>query len=284
MIKNILLFIVLTIKISNLFSQEIKISNSNDAWFKTDRYYTEGLKLSYIDKHPILHLDRKSKLYFTNLTYDFFTPYSITDLNLRVNDRPYSGYLKLSELSIKNIKGFTIKSGYDIGIIGSFVSAKYIQTEIHKKINSPIPRGWKYQISNNLLLDYNVNITKNILNYRLLKYDIGSSFIIGTDDRIGLNSNLIIPYINTKFIEFYGYGSVGSNLVLWNPTLNGGFFNKSIYTIKWMETSRIVSNFEWGVYLRILHLGIKCSFTYISKEFNSGYTHKWNNIELNYRF
>lgn len=287
MLKKLLLLFTIFLSIKT-YAQELHIVNSNDAWFRTDYYFTEGLSISYLSQKSFLHLPvklKKATTYYTVLTYNFYTPTSILRPDVMYGDRPYAGYFKFSQLSSTAINShILIKKGYSIGMMGSIVGAGNVQTYIHEKIGSPTPKGWVYQMSNNFLLDYTYEVTKLITKKSIFRSDIRSGGTLGTDDRFWIGSNVKFPYFKNKWIETFFHANFQSNLVLWNPTLYGGFFNTSPYVLDWKQCNRMVNTLEVGYFLKIKGIGIHSSVTFINKEIKAGRVHKWSNVELIFSF
>jgi hypothetical protein len=248
-------------------------------------YYTEGMRMEYTHYKKLLHLKFPlANKYYTSIDYKAFTPTDIRIPYIMYGDRPYASTFLISQLSEGVYHNLTINSGYSFGVIGALTNAEYLQTRFHKKIGSPPPMGWRFQIANNPLLQYQYVISCYLVNVRFIKCNVSTVGVIGTDNKFGVHGNLKFPYFRNKFMELYTFGNYGSNLVLWNSTLNGGFINKSIYTLKFEEVERIVYTYKIGFMLKIKGIGISSSIEGITKEFETGGKHKWSNIDLSFRF
>ncbi len=131
----------------------------NDVITGTDRHYTSGVLLSYVsglDEGPPGAENFGRKLFFIDdddqmhvgfsLGHEIYTPKDISNPDLIVDDRPYAGHLY-------GAVDFTISDDYELstwrinmGIVGPSARAEDIQSDLHREIGSPIPRGWEHQL------------------------------------------------------------------------------------------------------------------------------------------
>ena len=144
---------------------EIQIFVENDFLAGTDRYYSNGLKigfgaptdawsasvrkelnsvLTWLD----LKRDEHYKLGFF-LGQNIYTPRDIRTSEAQPNDRPWAGWLyagwALQHLTLEP-RPVLDTLELNIGVIGPPALAKQVQTEWHKLIGAPEPRGWAHQL------------------------------------------------------------------------------------------------------------------------------------------
>lgn len=131
----------------HIFSNAIELRHDNDFPVFTDRYYTTG---NFVGWHRLLSNENDSlekKQYRLFLVQQLYTPADILETNTKRFDRPFAGYLGLSNgLSIANanrILDFEIT----IGISGPYSGGSAIQEAFHSSpaVSSRIPT-WLGQI------------------------------------------------------------------------------------------------------------------------------------------
>ena len=145
----------------------------NDFVARTDRDYTNGLKLTwstpYKEDATSSHLPRWSRAIINSLPFvsdpdtqraltlslgqNIYTPDDTARSDLIADDRPYGGitYLAAGFHSIKGIQ--RINWEIDLGMIGPLSFAEQTQNTIHRVIGSQQAQGWSHQLHNELALD-----------------------------------------------------------------------------------------------------------------------------------
>jgi lipid A 3-O-deacylase len=141
----------------------------NDLFGNTDRYYTNGVKISWISpdlthykdsgKLPDWSLPLIHRLPFINepglqrnvsfsLGQKIFTPEDIKSKTLIKNDRPYAGWLYLgTAFHNKNVRRLdTIE--VELGIIGPAALAEESQNTVHRYRGIGEAKGWNHQLKN----------------------------------------------------------------------------------------------------------------------------------------
>jgi lipid A 3-O-deacylase len=138
----------------------------NDALFKTDRYYTNGMKISwisrdlsnyrdvvtvpwmhrFIERLPFINDPEHQRTVSVSLGQNMYTPEDKERTDLIVDDRPYAGitYLGLG-LHSRNLRQMDTLE-LDIGIVGPHSYAEDCQGEFHKWLGVGIANGWQHQL------------------------------------------------------------------------------------------------------------------------------------------
>lgn len=148
----------------------ITIYFENDLFTGTDRYYTNGAKISWssadLEKladtpyaSPLLPLfDRVSFLnlegYQKNLTFslgqNIYTPDNTEAFDVVPGDRPYAGWLYLGVgVAWKNA---SVRNSLvlNIGVVGSWSFGEEAQRVVHESRDLAVPNGWDNQLHNEL--------------------------------------------------------------------------------------------------------------------------------------
>lgn len=143
----------------------------NDAIAKTDRNYTNGLKLTWSthltdasqDRNPLVkwgagiikwlpfvsdsNPDRSISI---SLGQNIYTPEDTSSRDLILNDRPYAGWLYLGT-------GFHSQNDYrrdiwelNLGMVGPSALGESAQVFFHDIIDSKTAKGWDHQLNNEL--------------------------------------------------------------------------------------------------------------------------------------
>ena len=145
----------------------------NDTMFDTDRYYTNGMKISWISRDlsnyrdmvtlpwmqrlierlPLINDPGEQHTVSVSLGQNMYTPEDKKRTDLIKNDRPYAGitYLALGLHSRNSSQMDTLE--LDIGIVGRHSYAEDCQTEFHEWIGSEIGNGWDNQLHDEPILN-----------------------------------------------------------------------------------------------------------------------------------
>ncbi len=267
----------------------------NDTYYLTDYYYTYGLTVGLgnpvFTKVPWKGIFPKFRQNSTDysqvsLSQKLYTPKNIRDTLVQFNDRPFSATLELSQTytSYDSVRGIIVKSKIRIGVLGPAAGGELLQTKIHEWINSPDPGGWKYQIQNAIILNYDFGISYPLYSNKFIRFSGEGTLRAGTlNDDVETGVNLIIGNHNLtrkrKFgcwFRIYGAGK----FVMYNATLQGGFFSNNEHDLSWKQITPVVfmGNAELGVFYK----GISLQYThqYLSKEFDAGIDHNYGSFLL----
>lgn len=142
----------------------------NDLFTGTDRYYTNGAKLSWssidlerfsdtpyaspllpiLDLIPFLNNPEFQKNLAFSLGQNIYTPDDTESVEVVKNDRPYAGWLYLGIGVIWKDSRVRNSLVLNVGMVGPWSFAEETQTFVHNVRNLDQPRGWKNQLNNEL--------------------------------------------------------------------------------------------------------------------------------------
>ena len=147
----------------------ITVLDENDTFTNTDRNYTNGLKLGYVqppDHTDILGTWLKNHLWPDSQDFHFRNSYSLgqsmfTPRDLAITapqpfDRPYAGWLYGGYGLIAEGKHSTTTAELEVGDVGPSAGAAWLQQNFHKLINGDEPRGWSNQVEDTFGADLTV--------------------------------------------------------------------------------------------------------------------------------
>lgn len=143
----------------------------NDAVFNTDRHYTHGSRVGYLDAE-VLASDERSRVSWVSrrfpdaglapeaarfgiqLGQNLYTPTELHDPNLQLHDRPYAallyGSLGLQRRGTSLGTTPTLDSWtLDLGIVGPGALGEALQNSVHRVDAA----GWQYQLRNEPAVD-----------------------------------------------------------------------------------------------------------------------------------
>jgi lipid A 3-O-deacylase len=145
----------------------------NDVFAKTDRYYTNGLRLTWstpyraglnsphlpswsvpiIDNLPSLSSDDSRRAISLSLGQAIYTPANIRTSEPQPNDRPYAGYTYVAA-GFHGIKD-NARANWELqaGVIGPLSLADKATGLVHRTIGAPLDRGWSHQLRNEPTLE-----------------------------------------------------------------------------------------------------------------------------------
>ncbi len=232
------------------------------------------------------------------ITFNLFgyTPTSINSDAILYGDRPYSSSMSFKTFvaGSDSIRQQRVASSFSIGILGPAAQGEQIQTGIHRWLKNKLPKGWRYQIQNDIIINYQLNYER-----KLLENDIGfllnaaAEARLGTfHNRIGGGFNFMIGHFNNPYqsgkrkkMEYYFFGQSRVNFIGYDATMQGGLFNrKSPYTIAASDVSRITFQADAGMVVNFRKLYLYYTQSFLTKEFRTGRYHRWGGISFGFSF
>jgi lipid A 3-O-deacylase len=312
-----------TLSFRNISSDHyFRINYENDFFSGTDRDYTQGI---YIEKvtpglrgffltkvlwQPRSWRQRDCPVkYGLALEHDMYTPNFLDRPEIQYGDRPYAGVILLKTfLTATDTEGRQrISTLLSTGLIGPDAGGEGMQKAIHHLIDYTQPVGWHNQISNDLVLNYQVNYEKELFS---CKYDAGGGahytdrFSLATFSSLRLGTlssklatgvtimlgNFYSPFTHPvdrpgKKIQWYFYDQPLVNLVGYDATLQGGVFNRSSpYTIAASDVNRLVFQHRYGFILIFHKLFLEYYQTSNTAEFKTSVYHGTGGLQIGFGF
>lgn len=159
LLTNIAMYICILIQFLHADTQAFMIEN--DAIAEQDAHYTNGIFYTWLsDEESSLGKDFISNLKTNNaisFNHLIFTPKDKLQKQPILNDIPYAGYAKLNFLLYKSSKYFLHEFGINIGMVGSSVRAKELQTAFHTMIGATKAKGWDNQLKDKFMPGFSYN-------------------------------------------------------------------------------------------------------------------------------
>jgi lipid A 3-O-deacylase len=285
----------------------LRLHYGNDYFTGSDEYYTQGMNLEFISpalkRNPLSRLliipkENNNQLGLA-IEHNAYTPTSISFNKILYGDRPFAASLLLKTFagSSRPLKRYRITSSLSLGVIGKAAGAHQIQQTIHKWINDTDPQGWQYQIKNDLIMNYELGIEKNIFQSKhfLLngmasarvgtlntKFSVGGTMMLGK-----LNSEIssifsTIHVLQKQKFTFHLYAQPVINTVVYDATLQGGIvFNRdSPYTLTNKEIEHFTLQGNTGLVFTLGYFNIEYFQSILSKEFTTGHHHRWGGLRI----
>lgn len=284
---------------------------ANDAYFRTDYYFTQGMTGTVV--LPALHQLPGARLlrlraatgevshYGLRVVYDGFTPLRIQDPFIRLGDRPYAAYLHADFFRAATGRAHhRLTTTLSLGIIGPAAGAKGFQTKLHALLGAPTPRGWDYQIRNDLVLGYAARLEQRLLTLGRAVELIGGGTAslstlrtyVGADARLRLG--LFNPYFanlgvnpraargpGLRRVQLYAEGQLETRFVGYDASLQGGLLRRdNPYELAARDLKRGVLRATGTLGLGYAGLGLTVSAVQISPEFRGARQHRWAQLGL----
>lgn len=162
---------LLTLSCASLYADRpedtFSLIYENDVFGGSDKYYTNGLQLTWNDSLDVLEgsgrrfalLDQSWLPFYGNpgerrvnsyaIGQQIFTPANLNLSAAQPNDRPYAGWLYASAIFSKASDDELTSLGLSMGVIGPYSYAGDVQKGVHDVFTeSDYPRGWGNQLSN----------------------------------------------------------------------------------------------------------------------------------------
>lgn len=279
-----------------------RLNYENDYFSATDIYYTQGVSIEYVS--PSLSRFPLSKLLFRpnygytryglGLEHDGYTPTSIGHDNILYGDRPFAATLTLKsfQISIDSGRRQRFSTMLSAGIIGPAAGGAEMQTGIHHALHNVIPHGWKYQIHNDVVINYEADYEKQLVSLgKFFSLDADAFARVGTlNDKASVGFTIMTGYFDSPFepnivkgknFRLYAYDHPQLNIVGYDATLEGGLFNRSSpYIIEPSELDRFTFQNRFGFVLVYRRVYLEYFQSYLSREFKTGNYHVWGGVQI----
>lgn len=141
------------------------VLEENDMAVRTDRHYTQGIKVSYVHRDgslpgfldwldnllPDWGYDKRVARFGLQVGQNIYTPADISIAELLPRDRPYAGWLYtgliLQRRGLSAGRWPTLESfEVQLGAIGPPSLGEQAQTWVHEVRDIDLPRGWDHQL------------------------------------------------------------------------------------------------------------------------------------------
>lgn len=281
-----------------------RFNYDNDYFASRDQDYTQGYNFELVSPamqhNPInklfLKTNNSESQYGISIEHIGFTAFNIGSADIQYGDRPFAAAIMLKSFSIATdtINKSRLASSLNIGLIGPGAFGKEMQVAIHEATGNTIPQGWQHQIRNDAVLNYELSYEKQLFRYNNLfslqtnsKLRLGTLFTnasLGINTTFGIINNPFASLKNKKRFALYGYAQPMLNVIGYDATLQGGWFNRSSpYTIPSRQIERLTGQVNYGMVLQTRTLFLEYSRVLITREFESGSSSKWGGIKVGFR-
>jgi lipid A 3-O-deacylase len=284
-----------------------RINYENDFFTGTDRDYTQGIYLEWVNpsirRFPLTTLLWRPKnsiiKYGLALENNGYTPNYIDRTQIQYGDRPYAGVILLKTFltAINSERRERVSTQLSTGLIGPWAGDEDMQKDIHHWIHYTQPLGWDNQIKNDIALDYQVNYEREF--FAMKDYFSLSSYAsarIGTLSTkasagiTGMLGNFYSPFSfnknkRVKKLQFYIYDLPAISVIGYDATLQGGLFDRSsIYTIPDRDINRITFVNRWGIVVMFKGLYLEYYQSGPTQEFSTSVYHRSGGLQIGFGF
>lgn len=242
-------------------SVQVDIDNDSLLFKRDDRFYTSGMRIT---RQHLLRDGDGATVFGWRIGQEQYTPSDIKlpPAQIAANDHPYAAWLYGGVFrETYRADGSYLKAGIDLGCIGPCAGGEWVQTNLHRLINQPLPQGWNQQVRNEFgvvlhadaapvrwtprtMLDVTPNLHARFGN---IFSDAGA----GVTLRAGALN--LLPDQPAA----YGYLRIDGRAVAYNATLQGGYFSSANpHTVK---PKRLVGEVELGMVWAKAEYGLRAS-------------------------
>lgn len=127
----------------------------NDVFALTDRYYTHGLKLSWISPYKMANQSDPLSRSAISVSFgqNIYTPYDIEREDLIEDDRPWAG-ISYFTFAMHRKRDKTMDTfEFLLGIIGPSSLAAKMQKFVHSLYRGTQPQGWHHQLKDEIVFN-----------------------------------------------------------------------------------------------------------------------------------
>ena len=170
-----------------------------------------------------------------------------------------------------------------------------MQTFIHEQTGDVLPKGWKYQIGNQVIFGAKVRTEQNILHWKKFEAqvvgwaDVGNletSAALGFETRIGncfytVQDKSLETRVRSKI---HAYTQSYFNAIAFNARLEGRLFVNDIYQLPSSDVQRLVFQQQIGIVFSKKNFQASALLGLKTKEFASASIHCWTGLRLSFGF
>ncbi len=283
-------------------NREYSLANDNDVYLLVgnDRYYSNGIIFHkrWVPGGENSKKDTIKGIFDFEFSHKTFTPQELILRNPNNYDRPYAGLLTFGISHQKFLSpSFSRTLGSELAFVGELSGARAFQEWYHKNLGFPRPRGWEFQIPNEVIVNVKAGLAKQIwLKSNSMDLVLDSEAYLGTgfthlmqrfDFRFGKlqdleNSafkNAIIGKGSERFRNhgyfFFGYGT---QLVLHNVVIEGSLWSNDAPHTE--EIKNLVHHWRLGWATNSRNTTFKMIYNGLSPEVEGNKVHGYITFEL----
>lgn len=292
-----------TLSFKNINSDSYyRFNYENDFFSGTDIYYTQGIHMElvapWVKKIPLSKLLLHPRFGYTRygigVEHDGYTPTDISPDFILYGDRPFTAclFLKTFLIAIDTVKKQRFSTALNTGVIGQAAGGSEMQSGIHRALHDLTPHGWRNQLHNDAILNYQADYEKQLLSKgHIFSLDADAMARAGTlSDKAGGGITMMIGYFDSPFssgtatkknFRMYAYEHPEVDVVGYDATLEGGVFNHtSPYTISPGNVIPVTFSNRFGFVVIYHRLYLEYFQSYLSGEFKTGTYHVWGGIQI----
>lgn len=136
------------VRAKGVVSHVLDIDNDTLLLNDNDGFYTSGMR--YTRRHALHDADELT-VFGWRIGQELYTASDIKlpPEEVRPSDHPYAGWLYGGFFKeVHRADGTRKKLGIDIGCLGPCAGGEWTQTQFHRIIDQPLPKGWSHQVKN----------------------------------------------------------------------------------------------------------------------------------------
>jgi lipid A 3-O-deacylase len=244
----------------------VDIDNDTLLLKKDDRFYTSGMGITRQYALP-----GSSTVFGWRIGQE---QYTASDIKLPAHlvmapDHPYAGWLYGGVFRNEQLGGgMHVNLGLDLGCLGPCAGGEWVQTNLHRVINQPLPQAWSKQVRNEFGVRLYADVAPArwaLATYADLTPNLHARFgNIFTDAGAGLTLRAgRLPALPEQAAA-YGFLRIDGRAVGYNASLQGGYFSGgNPHTVK---PKRGVGEAELGMQWRGAQYGARISVVRRSNE------------------
>lgn len=284
----------------------LKLSFENDliTWDNTDRYFTNGVTVELQSPRwnqlaiarlmlPYRHKASGSASLF--LVQNMFTSADTRIPPALKNDRPFASclYIGIKKSSSDYSRRLRISSSLYSGIIGPYSAGSFFQTLVHKTFpTNDIPQGWETQINNDVILNYDIQLEKGLLESGMFSMSALAGIQAGTlysnagggiYARFGISDPLFgFPEKAGRATwQAYLYARGEGRFIAYDATLQGGLINNdNVFSLSGNQVKRLTGRAEFGLHICYKGFGLEAAQHFLTPEFDKGLAHRWGRLSI----
>lgn len=219
------------VKAEGKTSHVVDVDNDTLLMNNSDGFYTSGMR--YTQAHTLSD-GARATTYGWRIGQELYTASDIKLPPERIGppDHPYAGWLYGGFFKeISHAEGGHTRLGIDLGCLGPCAGGEWTQTNFHRVIDQPLPRGWSKQVKNEpgvvlyadiAPLSWTFNSTVDVTPNLTARF--GNIF---TDAGAGVTVRAGQLNLLPRQPTLHGFVRADVHAIGYNATLQGGYFSSN---------------------------------------------------------
>lgn len=241
----------------------LDIDNDSLLLQKNDGFYTSGARIT--QQYALRSSDNERlDVVGWRIGHEMYSASDIklSPASISANDHPYAAWLYGGAYKEgHHADGAHWQLGLDVGCLGPCAAGEWVQNNLHRALDQPLPQGWSQQVRNEFGAVLHAEIAP--ARWSPLSWLDATSSLQGRFGNIFTDATLDVTMrvgrlnLLPDAPALYGFSRLSAHAVAYDATLQGGYFSKD--NPRTAQPKRLLGEAEIGLVWQQARYGIRAS-------------------------